>query len=348
MNELDLIGATYGTEKSSFRHDYLRHYDHLFARLRHEKFNFIEIDVLEQASLATWRFYFENANIIGVDSQDHGSCNAREGISVEVGSRDDPGFLYSLTHRYPPHIICDNGSHRSHHVLFTFERLFPALEPGGYYIVEGLRSFQAARRELQLAGPSLVNPIEYFFDLSRTLVTTELDSALDWGFRAYARDWIDEVLIFRNCCVIRKKPLARRAFSKLNTAERLAATIGTAEAWERAALLISATGGSVERIVAALNKAINLDPSSRLFRHLCEVHATAGRMDEALLIAQRAADELSQHDRTEALEYYGNMLLANHQVNKALEVFTTALGGVTHPTIRQRIQARIAEHRRHA
>jgi hypothetical protein len=113
-----------------------------------------------------------------------------------MGSRDDPGFLFNLTHRYPPRIISDNGSHRSHHVLFTFETLSPALEPGGYYIVEGPWSFQAAPRDLRCVGPPQVNPIDYFFHLSRTLITTELDPALDWGFRGYARNWIDEVLIF--------------------------------------------------------------------------------------------------------------------------------------------------------
>ncbi|MFL5257638.1 MAG: hypothetical protein ACJ8AI_33120 [Rhodopila sp.] len=223
--------------------------------------------------MATWRCYFENANIVGVDSQDHGSHKAEDGIVVEVGSRDDPGFLFDLTHRYPPRIISDDGSHRSHHVLFTFETLFPALQPGGYYIVEGLRPFQAAPRELRLAGPPQVNPTDYFFDLSRTVMTTELDPALDWGFRGYARNWIDEVLIFRHCCVIRKKPVAKRESGQLDAVERLAATIGTAEAWERAALFINANGGSVERAIAALNNAISISPSSRLFRYLSEMHA---------------------------------------------------------------------------
>jgi hypothetical protein len=98
MEELDIVGTTFGTEKSSSRHDYLRHYGSLFARFRREQFNFIEIGVFNHASLATWRSYFENANIVGVDSQNHGSHKAEDGIVVEVGSRDDPGFLFDLTH----------------------------------------------------------------------------------------------------------------------------------------------------------------------------------------------------------------------------------------------------------
>jgi hypothetical protein len=244
--------------------------------------------------------------------------------------------------------LSDDGSHRSHYTLFTFETLFPTLEPGGYYIIEGLRSFQSAPRDLRRTSPPQVSPIDYFFDLSRTLMTTELDPALDWGFRGYARNWIDEVFIFRHCCVVRKKPAATRDFGQLDAVERLAATIGTAEAWERAALFINANGGSMERTIAALNNAISLGPSSRLFRYLSETHAAVGRMDEAVRIARRAAYiEASEHDRTEALEHYGNLLAATDQINKAVEVFTAALEGVTHPVIRYRILARIAElHRR--
>jgi hypothetical protein len=86
VEDLDIIGTMFGTEESSSRHDYLRHYDNLFARFRREQFNFIEIGVFNHASLATWRCYFKSANIIGLDSRDHDSCKAEDGIVVEVGS----------------------------------------------------------------------------------------------------------------------------------------------------------------------------------------------------------------------------------------------------------------------
>nr|WP_294520181.1 hypothetical protein [uncultured Rhodopila sp.] len=345
MEELDIIGATFGNDKSSSRHDYLRHYDGLFARHRRERFNFIEIGVFNSASLATWRSYFENAAIVGVDIQDQPGSHAEDGIIVEVGSRDDPGFLYDLARRYPPRIISDDGSHRSQHVLFTFETLFPALEPGGYYLIEGLRSLQPATRDVRRAGQAQVDPIDYFFDLSRTVMTGQLDPALDWGFRGYARNWIDEVLVHRQCCVIRKKPAAVGGSVQLDAVEKLAATIGSADAWERAALFINANGGSVERTIAALNSAIAIKPSSRLFRYLSEMHAAAGRMDEAVKIARRAAYiDVDENERTESLEHYGNMLIATGQINKGVEVFTAALEGVTHPVIRHRILSNIAEH----
>jgi hypothetical protein len=56
MEEMDIIGTTFGTEKWSSRHDYLRNYDHLFARFRREPLNFIETGVFNQTSLATGVF----------------------------------------------------------------------------------------------------------------------------------------------------------------------------------------------------------------------------------------------------------------------------------------------------
>jgi hypothetical protein len=345
MEELDIIGATFGNDKSSSRHDYLRHYDNLFARLRREEFNFIEIGIFNYASLATWRSYFENATVIGVDIQEQSRRDVEDGIIVEIGSRDDPGFLYELTRRHPPRIISDDGSHRSQHVLFTFETLFPALEPGGYYLVEGIRSLQPPARDVRRTGQNLVDPIDYFFDLARTVMTGQLDPALDWGFRGYARNWIDEVLIHRHCCIVRKKPAAVGHSVQLDAVERLAGTIASAEAWERAALFINANGGSAERTIAALANAIAIRPSSRLFRYLSEMHAAAGRMDEAIKIARRAAYiDVNENERTESLEHYGNMLIATGQISKGVEVFTAALEGVTHPVIRHRILANIAEH----
>ena len=83
-----------------------------------------------------WHEYFDQATIIGVDIQQDCRCYARDRIMVEIGSQEDPGFLADLVRRYPPRIIVDDGSHLAHHVIFTFETLFPALEPGGIYVIE--------------------------------------------------------------------------------------------------------------------------------------------------------------------------------------------------------------------
>jgi hypothetical protein len=64
---LDLIGIREATDDSSLIGDYLRHYEKLFANLRDEEFNFIEIGVFRGASAPTWEKFFSGARIVGVD-----------------------------------------------------------------------------------------------------------------------------------------------------------------------------------------------------------------------------------------------------------------------------------------
>ena len=57
---------------------------------------------------------------------------------VEIGSQDDPEFLAGLSRKYSPTIIIDDGSHLAHHVTYTYEHLFPFLQPGGLYVIEDI------------------------------------------------------------------------------------------------------------------------------------------------------------------------------------------------------------------
>ena len=64
---LDVIGIREATDKSSLVGDYLRQYDSLFADMRHDEFNLIEIGVFQGGSARTWERFFTRARIIGVD-----------------------------------------------------------------------------------------------------------------------------------------------------------------------------------------------------------------------------------------------------------------------------------------
>src|SRR5207248_3839134 len=67
---------------------------------------------------------------------------------------------------YPPQIIIDDGSHRSDHIIFTFERLFPALHRGGFYVVEDLHFHLIDSQAELLRGSSKILATEYFLDLA--------------------------------------------------------------------------------------------------------------------------------------------------------------------------------------
>jgi hypothetical protein len=137
-NFLDDLGILEGTDKSSLRWDYLRHYQELFRDWRDVEFNFIEIGVAGGNSLYSWRRFFSRAQIIGIDIDEQARRCVGERIEIEVGSQADEVFLNAVCDRYSPSIIVDDGSHQAEHIMVSFRTLFPRLAPGGWYVVEDL------------------------------------------------------------------------------------------------------------------------------------------------------------------------------------------------------------------
>ncbi len=138
---LDAVGTVYGTDKSSLfcnAHDYLRHYEFFFADFRHRAMNLIEIGVLGGRSLKTWKWFFPNAKIVGIDIDERCLALREDRIDILIGSQADANFLNLVCAHYPPTIIIDDGSHFAEHIIATFEAAFPWLAPGGLYIIEDL------------------------------------------------------------------------------------------------------------------------------------------------------------------------------------------------------------------
>jgi len=138
VDRLDTVGILNGTDKSSLRWDYLRHYEDLLGAWRDVAFNLLEIGIGGGHSLFTWSQFFTRATIIGIDIEEYTRRCAGGRIVVELGSQADGAFLAELCDRYPPSIIVDDGSHLARHIMFSFETLFPRLSAGGWYVIEDL------------------------------------------------------------------------------------------------------------------------------------------------------------------------------------------------------------------
>jgi hypothetical protein len=162
---LDALGILYGTDKSSLRHNFLVHYERQLSSLRDKSFNLIEIGVYNGASLYMWQAFFRNATIIGIDIATIAARHARERIKIEIGSQGDEEFLLAVSKKYPPHVIIDDGSHKSDHQIFTFERLFPAVESGGCYFVEDVSHLN------QDCNGCNVSALSYFNNIQRGIVS---------------------------------------------------------------------------------------------------------------------------------------------------------------------------------
>lgn len=145
MQHLDELACKHGTDKSSKLHNYTAVYEQLFGGLRDSTRCLLEIGVGGSAyrgeiggSLRMWSDYFPNARIVGIDIDPVCQQAAGERIQVMLGAQDDTAFLRRTLEQVgePPDIIIDDASHVNKLTIASFELLFPALRPGGWYIIE--------------------------------------------------------------------------------------------------------------------------------------------------------------------------------------------------------------------
>ncbi|MQY19002.1 class I SAM-dependent methyltransferase [Nocardia macrotermitis] len=136
----------YGSDKWG-GHQYSQWYERHFEPIRDRRLTILEIgvggyhDVHEGgASLRMWQNYFPRARIYGLDIFDK-THMSRGRMTVLQGDQSDPEDLARVLDTTGPlDIVIDDGSHRSEHVLTTFETLFPALREGGLYAIEDLQT----------------------------------------------------------------------------------------------------------------------------------------------------------------------------------------------------------------
>lgn len=289
---LDSIGVLQGTDKSSLVHGYLAAYERVLRDLRGQSFNLIEIGVLDGASVRTWSRYFPEARIIGVDINPACRVHAGPGIVIEIGSQDDPEFLARLCAQYPPTVIIDDGSHQADHILFTLDRMFPSLLPGGTYIIEDLHFHGVAGSRLaaMYAGKGQTNPIDTCMSAARRLMVEHRVPPEAHGFERYLLESLDSVTFVNRAAILRKRrrPDADAALIALADS---AGTALTAAEWDRLSSVLLQRDCPPSQAEAASRHAIALAPDSGRFRmNLAEALGRQGRQAEQLAAALAGAE----------------------------------------------------------
>ncbi len=153
MITLDEIAIEHGTDKATvFTRTYAKpkgytvHLSKFFEPLRELPIKLLEIGVGGGESIKTWLDYFTNAQIRGIDvvsnTNEWDSPGAKTHPRYQFlqgDQRDTTMFLCALANWGRDFdIIVDDGGHFSDTVIITFECLWPALKPGGYYCIEDL------------------------------------------------------------------------------------------------------------------------------------------------------------------------------------------------------------------
>lgn len=166
---LSRLAVLHGTDKFGY-HDYTPNYFALLDGWQDRPLRMLEIGVggygFEDRggeSLATWRDFFPNASITGIDIQ-RKTMDLGPRVTILQGSQVDAEFLAQTVAEHGPFdIILDDGSHRNDHVIQTFEMLFEGLAPGGVYIIEDVQTAFMPRfgGSLTLDAP---NSVAFFAD----------------------------------------------------------------------------------------------------------------------------------------------------------------------------------------
>lgn len=100
----------------------------------------LEIGVQNGGSLQIWSSYLPlGSTITGIDIDPvAGQLSLAPNVRVLVGDASDPATLARLLGGACFDVIIDDGSHRSDHIIASFEACFPRLAPGGLYVVEDM------------------------------------------------------------------------------------------------------------------------------------------------------------------------------------------------------------------
>ena len=143
---LTALAKEFRTDKWG-NHFYTPHYERHLKHLRDEPIRLLEIGIGGYnrageggASLRMWKRFFGKASIVGLDIEDKSHVQ-EERIRVYQGDQTDPELLLRMNAQAGPFdVIIDDGSHRPHHILATFDILFPLLAPNGIYVVEDIQT----------------------------------------------------------------------------------------------------------------------------------------------------------------------------------------------------------------
>ncbi|MGX7828490.1 class I SAM-dependent methyltransferase [Actinokineospora sp. 24-640] len=144
--DLDQLATRYGSDKWGGMHWYTPHYARHFERLRAEPVRMLEIGIggytdpaSGGASLRMWQRYFRRGLVYGLDIVDKTAVESLRVRTIQ-GDQGDPDSLRDIAALGPLDIVVDDGSHRSEDVIASFTHLFPAVRPGGYYVIEDLHT----------------------------------------------------------------------------------------------------------------------------------------------------------------------------------------------------------------
>lgn len=199
MPTLDELGARHGTDKQ-WKHGYTRIYPAYLERYRDLPLTFLEIGIFRGASLRMWDDYFRhpNARLFAFDLSPGALAHVPPrfiALRGDQGSRRFLEWLLEITGELD--VVIDDGPHVPRLQRVSFEMLWPAVAPGGLYVIEDIDcSFN--RSYLRQFGAQNQSIMPFLRTLEDELVSTSDEHDTD----------LDFIHFHRHVVVIGKRPAA--------------------------------------------------------------------------------------------------------------------------------------------
>ena len=150
-----------GTDKDTI-HSYIETYEKIFAPLRNNARNILEIGIYSGAFLEILADYFENAHIYGIDIDlaniRYGKDNPR--IHIYEMNGTDPDSVKKLGIASFD-LVIEDGSHIPDEQVATFSNYAPLIGPGGIYIMEDIDSGTLCALRPRLAHIATANKMDF-------------------------------------------------------------------------------------------------------------------------------------------------------------------------------------------
>ena len=187
-----------------YHHGYQRFYYPILIKYQHQPIRFLEIGVADGTSMVIWKKFFSRPNhIYGIGYKNDQTKYKQEidsTMTVFMGDQSNKSFLTQFLHdtKGDFDIIVDDGSHVPSHVITSFEMLWDAVKPGGYYIVEDIET-SYWNKKMSIYGYSLEkegSAVDYF---------KRLVDEVNNEFRSRPSSQIGSISFMYNMIVIQKK-----------------------------------------------------------------------------------------------------------------------------------------------
>lgn len=155
MRSLVEIAQDHSPGSDKFNKGYMSIYERYLEPIREKDVVVLELGIWFGSSLRIWREYFQNARVVGIDSDFSKLRGDLEGIEVISGNYLDFRVIEQIIKDHGPFgVIVDDGAHHSNAQLYALKMLWPHLLPGGIYFIEDISLPEAALTESYLMGLS--------------------------------------------------------------------------------------------------------------------------------------------------------------------------------------------------